>query len=210
MKKNALVFVGLSALLLGACGNSSEQPSDNAEPKQEQQAAEKEEVKTADNGMKVGETENDPQFGESTLYAIQDINQTVTSGNFDINLKSAGLSLLKPNDDVKQMLGVEGDQVTSLVLEMDVTHNADSTESIYPDQGTIVTNNGSQIEADIFPSDEIGGDFFGNATKSGKVTFLFDDDPETVNNIRYIVDAPHDEEYNPSGEQIDFSFDIEQ
>lgn len=37
MKKNTLVFVGLSALLLGACGNGGEQPSDNAESKQEQQ-----------------------------------------------------------------------------------------------------------------------------------------------------------------------------
>lgn len=166
------------------------------------------EDKSSDKKLKVGETTSDPDFGDMTLYAMQELDQTQTSGNFEIKLKDAGLAVLKPNDMVKEVLQIKGDQATMLTINMEITHNVDQTESIYPNQGTIVTNNGSQIDANMFVSEDVGGDFLGKVNKKGQVIFLFDDDVETVKNIRYIVKAPVDSEFYAAGEDLEFKFDI--
>lgn len=66
-----------------------------------------------------------------------------------------------------------------------VENNSDFDLDTYPDQATMVVN-GQQIEANMFMSDNVGGEILSGVQKEGIVTFDIPkmEDPEAINNIR--------------------------
>lgn len=75
-------------------------------------------------------------------------------------------------------------------LSIEVNNTTGKTISIYPDQGTLVVGN-EQVDADLWLSDSVGGDFMAGIMKEGGVVFLvMRTESDAISHVRYMVDAP--------------------
>lgn len=221
--KKLLLGLTASAFVLSACGGE-EAPEETTEPETEEVAdsepedlAETEEENQEDEDVEEteelepeeseeGESE-ETELGTLTTHSqILDINETQENGAFNISLINASLADLVVSDEFADWF--ESPEVTMVAMEIEVENTTGDTNSIYPDQGTIVTNTGQQIDADLLMSDEVGGDFLGEVTKSGTVFFFFEEDPAEIGTVRYIIDSGHDENFESFGEAIEFSVDF--
>ena len=52
--------------------------------------------------------------------------------------------------------------------------SADKIYTSYPDQATLVTSTGEQVEADLFLSDDLGGEIHEGVIKEGNVVFYLE------------------------------------
>lgn len=92
-----------------------------------------------------------------------------------------------------------------------IENTSDKDFNVYPDQGTLVIE-GQQIDADMWFSDDLGGEILHGVTKEGMVTFSIPkiSNVDNVPNIRLIWRANfdtnnYDEE---SSKDFDVSFDL--
>jgi len=232
LHKNILIF-GTSLLLLAACGideGSTEDADATEEPETEQVAedtdaedtgAEESEAETEDTTEGSDESSNEDsdtpeqqagdvieaEGGTRTVVATNyNINETVENGPFTVTLQNAQLSQFQPSPDFVDMFG--GEDLGMITVQVEVTNNSEDTNTIYPDQGIAVTDTGTQIDADLLMSDDVGGDFHGNVTKSGDVFFFFDGQAKEVSNVRYLVNSGSDENFESFGEDLEFSIDF--
>lgn len=200
-----LALFGTTALLLSACGgkDTSTQEEESVEPETEEV---EESVSVSEGEYKVGDT-LEADGGTSEVVAVNyGINETVENGDFTVTLKDARLLQFEPSPDFVDMF--EDESLPMIVFNIDVTNNSDATNTIYPDQGIAVTDTGQQIDAELLFSDDVGGDFLGQVTKSGEVLFLGEGDASEISNVRYIIGSGHDEEWESFGEDIEFSVDF--
>lgn len=217
LHKSLLLF-GASALMLDACGTNEE----SSETENTAEEAETEEV--ADDTVNEAETEENDETdtdtpeqeagdvieadgGTRTIIATNyNINEEQENGPFTITVKNAQLSQFQPSEDMVDFFG--GEDLGMVTLQLEVVNNSEETNLIYPDQGTVVTDTGQQIDAELFLSDDLGGEFYGEVTKTGDVFFFFDGQAEEVSNIRYLINSGTDEDFESFGEDIEFSIDF--
>lgn len=229
--KKLLVTLTASVFILGACatdegdtGSADEETEDvesvdDAETEADSEEAndespESEEDEEGDESAELepeetteGETE-ETELGLLTTYGrVLDINESQDNGPFTVTVLNANLTELEPSEMYADFF--DYDVVTAVAIEVQVENTVDETNTIYADQGTIVTNTGNQVDADIFFSDDVGGDFLGEVTKTGTVFFFFDGDTENIDNVRYIINSGHDEDWESFGEDLEFSISFE-
>lgn len=218
MKK--LLIIGLSAIALVACESLAEEDSSTSETNtteevestetsssEETSESSENETSTGDETEQIG-TVSESDIGTKTVNGINyDVAESLTTGPFTINVNKAQLSQFAVNTDYVEMLG--GEDLASVVIDLEVINDSEDTNAIYPDQGTIVTDTGAQVDAEVFLSDSVGGDFMGEVTKEGQVIFLWEGNSEEVSSIRYVVDGPYDEEFNSLGEELEFEIEFE-
>ncbi|WMM31804.1 hypothetical protein Q7C08_15815, partial [Shouchella clausii] len=88
-------------------------------------------------------------------------------------------------------------------------NSSDDTINFYIGQATITTNTGEQLEPDLLTSDHIGGEFIGAVNKSGSVRYMLESsDPNEIEWVRVLVDAPHDANFESVGDDIDVQIDF--
>lgn len=75
----------------------------------------------------------------------------------------------KINDEGKEVLG----SAVGFKIKIENT-TANKKYTTYPDQATLITSTGEQVEADIFLSDNVGGDIYEGVIKEGNVIFYLD------------------------------------
>lgn len=121
-------------------------------------------------------------------------------GPIDFKINSVQISRLMI-DEPSRAIFEDKEEVTLIILGVDVENMSDDTVSFYPDQAVLTTNTGEQIDAEMMFVDEIGGDFIGKVKKSGEIVFLAESDPKEITNIKYIVDGPSDENFEPLAEK---------
>lgn len=62
---------------------------------------------------------------------------------------------------------------TSVVgVKFNIENTTKETFSTFPDQATLVTSTGEQIDADLMQSDDLGGEIYEGVTKEGNVNFF--------------------------------------
>lgn len=234
MELKKVLLTGLaSTFLLTACGSDDTEPAaDEAEETTETESSEEseasaeeeteestdedtsdeeaaeEEVEEGDSPeQQVGDVIEEDGMTRTVVATNYGINETQESGPFTVTLLNAQIShLLIEDADTAEYFG--GDDLALVSFEVEVSNNSEDTNMIYPDQGTIVTNAGDQVEADIFMSDSVGGDFLGEVTKTGGVYFTYEGDPEEITNVRYIVGSGSDENFDNFSEDLEFSIDF--
>lgn len=201
--KRLIVGTSLTAaLLLAGCGETN---TDTSEEKTTE-VKEDETQETAAKEPEKKEEANDPNteksdFGmEKIQYKKDDLGITTKLGpmNFKINtVKTSRLMI----DEASRGMFEDKEEVTLIVLGVDVENTSDDTISFYPDQATLTTNTGEQIESELMFVDQIGGDFIGKVKKSGEVVFLAESEPKEITQIKYIVEGPSDANFEPLAEQ---------
>jgi hypothetical protein len=134
----------------------------------------------------------------------------VVIGPAKLTIKNVRVVDIIPSDDSADMLEAEtGGRVRSIVLDVESENTSDADISFYPDQMTITTDSGEQIEADIMLSDDVGGDFIGKVKKEGSIRFLTKNPEQDIKNITLVIDPPSSPEtYENIGEQVRLDFEI--
>lgn len=226
MELKKLLLLGLASTFILAACDDTETETETAvktddtteevvdeetteETEDEEPSEDIEEVVESDEDLpeqQVGDVIEDDGMTRTVIATSYGINEDLESGPFTVSLRNSQISHLEITDeDTADYFG--GDDLVMVSMQLDVQNDSTDTNTIYPDQGTIVTNTGNQIDADIWMSDSVGGDFLGEVTKSGDVFFFFEGDPEEISNVRYIIGSGHDEDFNSFGDDIEFSVD---
>ncbi len=203
--KNVLA-VGSIALLLTACGGKTNEVKNEPEKENKTNAAASVEnnKKTDSSVGKVDESE----FGRlEVIKEKKNINDVVESGPIKLTVTDIQISKVNPKPDYKSMFN-DKDEVTSVVVAVEVENTSDETISFYPDQGTLVTNTKEQKEAEIFLSDEVGGDFIGQVVKKGNIVFILDSKGDKINNLKFVFGNPSNSNFENVGEEITVTYDI--
>lgn len=196
MKKLVLGTSLAAALLLVGCGEESadtkkSEPAAAKTEKKEETKSEAKEV-AAKEEPKVEKSE----VGEKTpQYTNKSLGIKEKLGPINLSIDKIQTSRLKVSDAFKPTFG-DQDEVTTIVINMTLENTSDDTVSVYPEQATLTTNTGEQIEAELFLSDQIGGEFIGKVKKSGNILFVAKSQPKDITSIKYILDGPHDQELN--------------
>ena len=203
-----LLAVSVLSISLVACGGSSEQKAQTTPEQPKQEESKKEEPKKEESPADdtTGKEENS-EIGKRTIVKSQKgINIKKTSGPFEIIVTDIQVSKLETNDNSKSMFNNK-DEVTIVTIAMTVENKDKKTNSIYPDQGKIVTNTKEQKDVDLMLSDHLGGDFIGEVVKKGNIICVLDSKAEDITNLKYFIDPGHNSEtYQSFGEKVEFDF----
>lgn len=195
----SILLLAILSIGLVACGGGSNtdegQKNDNtAQEQKDDKGKEEKEVRKSELG---------------TLTVIKkkkDLNHVVQSGPMNLTINAIQAATLDVSHNYKEFF--EKDQVTIVTVEMKAENTSEDTISFYPDQAVLTTNTGEQVESDIFLSDDVGGDFYGKVNKKGNVIFVLESPAEDITDIKLIIDAAIDENWNSLSKnlQIEFSF----
>lgn len=209
IRKSLILFFSCGLLLAG-CGQKT---ASNPEVSSNDTTAELAtsvglEKETSVESEDTSDTEvSESELGKITRLAVKkNLDQTLESGPFKITVEAIQKAQLQPSEDYIEIMG--GDDLAVVAVQVLVEHESEDTNAIYPDQSTIVTNTKKQIDADLFLSDSVGGDFIGPVNKDGEVFFIFDDKAEEITSFKYIVGSAHDENYDNFGEDLIFEFEF--
>ena len=208
--KKFLILILISLLTLGlvACGNSGNGESKDASSKQ-QHSTESNQTSNEDDSSNNNEGEvTENEIGKITVVnKKKDINQTFQSGPVNLTINAIQTATLEPSESYKDMFDGK-EKLTIVTINMKTENTSDDTVGIYPNQAVLTTNTGEQVDADIWLSDDLGGDFYGKVSKEGDVIFQLDSPAEEISNMKLIIEGAHDTDYNSLSEQlhIDLSF----
>lgn len=208
MNKNIrnVLAVGSIALLLTACGGKTNEVK-NEPAKNNKANAET----TVENNKKtdssVGKVDKSELGRVEVIKEKKNINDLFESGPIKLTITDIQISKVNPSPNYKSMFN-DKDEVTSVVLAVEVENTSDETISFFPDQGTVVTNTKEQKVAEVFLSDEVGGDFIGQVKKKGNIIFILDSNAEEINNVKFVLGNASNANFESVGEEITVTYDI--
>lgn len=189
-----------SSMMLVACGSGDSAEEDTSTEEGTEQVEEGKES--------VGDVIEAEGGTREVISVANGINETIENGDFSITLREAQLSEFDPKGEMEEVFGK--DPVGMVTANFEVKYKGEDTGTIYPDQSTLVTNTGHQVEAELFLSDSVGGEFYGEVTKEGEVFYIFDskEDVKEIDNVRIIVGSGQNEDWESFGEDLEFSIDF--
>lgn len=210
-----LLFALVLSVGLAACGSEGSD-SEAGTNNNDNSADENENVEQDDNESKDEGSENEDkaddgnvqesEIGKMTItYKNKELEENAESGPITLSVSALQVGELEVAEDYKEIFDNK-DKLTAITMELKAENSSDDTVGIYPDQATITTDAGDQVDADVFLSDQVGGDFIGKVKKEGSVYFFVDTPAEEIGQINLIVDGAHDEDYESIGDQIKMSF----
>ena len=204
MKRYGLVLALPLALLVG-CGEADELKTT---------ATDTEEVVAAETEQQTAEPKEEADVQESELGSNQiymknkalDVNETIGSIQFAID--KVQTSRLTVAEAYRELFDGK-EAVTVVAMNVIVENTIDDTVSFHPNQATLVTNTGEQVTADLWHSDDVGGEFLGKVKKEGNVLFFVAAMPEELTEVRFIVDGPFDANYEQIAEdRYEYKIDV--
>lgn len=213
MKKLKLIVAVTSLSLLIGCAkkdDKQEQSSDNAQKNAQvtkitdnnknKSAKSKSDTEMTSESV-IGEEAN-LEFGKKVIKkAAINLNETHESGPFRVRLNNITINELTPTKDFVEYFGTS-DTFTMILVNLTVENTSDETNSIYPEQSSLVTNTKEQLVCDGSLSEAIGGEYIGKVIKEGSILFYTTTKPEEINSVKLVIDAPHDENLDPIGDKI--------
>ncbi|MGN1400972.1 MAG: hypothetical protein ACI4XL_05665 [Bacillus sp. (in: firmicutes)] len=152
----------VAALALAACGNEATEELDKND-------TEKAAAKT--DGAKSDSESKDKKKEEDIWTYYEDANWEGTFEDLHFNIQKVVVSDKAPE------INDEGEEVTGSAVGFKMQMENKSTDKIYtsyPDQATLVTSTGEQVEADMFTSDSLGGEIHEGVIKEGNVIFYLE------------------------------------
>lgn len=224
MKKNYLfVTIGLvSAITLSACGGGEDTNASDKNNDTEQETTENAESETTSSDESEFEENEEEETDGEWEYQVGDTNEDgslklLARNDTSETIETASISLDFPQVTVAEVVEWPADladyydfEPTGVIqIDVEVLNSSEETINFYIGQATITTSTGEQLEPDFLSSDHIGGEFIGSVNKSGSVRYMLESsDPNEIEWVRVLVDAPHDENFESVGDDIDVQIDF--
>jgi hypothetical protein len=228
MKKLSMIVLSLGlAVSLMACGTEADEATEdgntpdteNVEESASEEVGEYEADEATEEEPQAEETEADSKWetqvgetvenegGKFTLIARNDEVETQETGPMILNIPQVNATSATLKGDVADFL--ETDAIEYIQIDMEVENTSEDTITFYPAQATITTSTGEQLESDMWLSDHIDGDFFGQVKQEGSQYFILEKSKaEDIEWVRVIINAPLDEDWNNVGEKLDFRVEL--
>lgn len=154
----------------------------------------------------IGETYTN-ELGETTLTKVGEEDVETSSGPIDMTLSEVSTWDTTLSTDYQQILEMPAD-ITYVQVRVTAENTSEEDISFYPDQSTISTSEGDQVDANMFMSNSFGTEFLAETEKEGYVYFLLPDaEADAIESIRFTTDAPFSEE---TFEPVDGAEDIDE
>ena len=209
MKKLIFSATLLLSLGLAACGDELDIKED-ATPAAETEKAETKtdpaDKEASDNEDKTGEvTESD--LGTMTiLYQNKELNTPIVSGPVNASLNKVQVAKLEVSEAYKETFDNQ-DIATIITIEAIAENTVDDTTNFYLDQATLVTDTGQQVDADLFFSDSVGGEFLGKVKKEGNIIWVLKHD-EDIKKITLHANGASNGDYTTVGEDVKVEIEL--
>src|SRR5690625_1755724 len=197
----------------------SDEEEDKEEEKDEDKDKDKEKAKDEDKKAKskdkkesnkdnllMGVDEN--MVKNVDVVSQQELGESLEFGPLHLDISKVQLSEVEIGEDYVDMF--EGKEELSLVtFEMRAENTSDKDVTFYPDQSTMTTSAGEQVETAFLMNDQLGGDFFGEVWKEGTVSFAIDSPVEELEHITLIITPGYDDDYNDLGKQVKLKIELD-
>src|SRR5690625_937884 len=142
------------------------------------------------------------------VVSQQELGESLEFGPLHLDISKVQLSEVEIGEDYVDMF--EGKEELSLVtFEMRAENTSDKDVTFYPDQSTMTTSAGEQVETAFLMNDQLGGDFFGEVWKEGTVSFAIDSPVEELEHITLIITPGYDDDYNDLGKQVKLKIELD-
>lgn len=193
---------------LVACGGESSNGNNEKVPKESASTQNKDNKDdSSKEATKEDDTVQESDIGKMTIvYKNKDLNENAESGPMSLTINAIQLGELEVAEDYKEIFD-DKDKLTVVTIQMKAENSSDDTIGFYPDQATITTDAGDQVDADMLLSEQVGGDFIGKVKKEGQVFFLVDTPASEIGQVNLIIDGAHNEDFEEVGKQIKLSFE---
>ncbi|WP_197046744.1 LptM family lipoprotein [Oceanobacillus salinisoli] len=221
MKKFILLLMAIVLTsVLVACGSESSEEenneSANAAGESQEESVESGEDSEAEAEGEESNSEEAADEGDvlesdvGTLNVVKknkDMEEVFTSGPMEISILGVQTADLEPSESYGEFFDNK-DKVTIVTVAMKAENTSEDTISMYPNQATLTTNAGDQVDADLWLSDSVGGEFFGPTKKEGEVIFQLDTPAEEIESIKLIISGAHDENFETVGEDLQIEIEL--
>lgn len=217
MKKKivSLLLIAVMTLSLVACGDNGEEVESEKEVVTEEETTEadvQEETEEPADDSTTGEIVEEGGLRKEPIITDKELNKTGETGPFKYSINAIQVSkLTATNDEMAELLSIEKDkEVALVVMDVSVENTTEDTNSIYFDQATLTTNTKEQVTADFMLSDYIEGEYLGAVIHEGSIYFILPNtNADDLTTITLHVDAPHDENFEPIGDDVKVELSFE-
>ncbi|MBR2077273.1 MAG: hypothetical protein IKG65_05230 [Exiguobacterium sp.] len=195
MKRFGLLVAVPLALLVG-CGEADElkTTATDTEEVAEAEASAPEEATTENEDVQESELGTNKIYMKNKALTIAE-----TMGPIQFAIDKVQTSRLRVAEAYRDSFDGQ-EEVTVVAMNMLAENTVDETMSFHPNQATLVTNTGEQVEADLFFSDDVGGEFLGKVKKEGNVLFFVKAKPEELTDLKVVIDGPFNENFDKVAE----------
>ena len=195
MKRFGLLVAVPLALLVG-CGEADELKTTTTDTEEvaEAEASAPEEATTENEDVQESELGTNKIYMKNKALTIAE-----TMGPIQFAIDKVQTSRLRVAEAYRDSFDGQ-EEVTVVAMNMLAENTVDETMSFHPNQATLVTNTGEQVEADLFFSDDVGGEFLGKVKKEGNVLFFVKAKPEELTDLKVVIDGPFNENFDKVAE----------
>ena len=202
MKKKILTLCLAAIMCVGfaACGGTASDDSSVLSSETEKQT-----------DSDVGKVTEQDGMRKEVVYTNNSLDISGESGPIKYTATDIQVSkLTATTDSTASLLDLEKDKEYAVVVaHFDVENTSDETISFYPDQSVMTTNTKEQINASLFLSDSVGGDFIGKVKKSGNVIFILkNSSADDLANVTIHIDAPHNDSFDSVGDPVEINIPV--
>lgn len=200
LKKHTITLGAILLLggVLTACNDAPEINGENSEAKTGENATKKVDAKP--------EKEEEKEADIWTYY--DDANWSDDFNGLQMEIQKVVVTENAPTAED------EGAEESAVGMKFRMENTTDHKFEAYPDQATLVTSTGEQIEADMFLSDNIGGEIDKGVIKEGDVLFYLErGEAEAVEWVKFewfVTDVELDEsgDYDNSMKTIEVELEL--
>jgi hypothetical protein len=202
MKKKILTLclAAIMCVSFAACGGTASDDSSVLSSETEKQT-----------DSDVGKVTEQDGMRKEVVYTNNSLDISGESGPIKYTVTDIQVSkLTATTDSTASLLDLEKDKEYAVVVaHFDVENTSDETISFYPDQSVMTTNTKEQINASLFLSDSVGGDFIGKVKKSGNVIFILkNSSADDLANVTIHIDAPHNDSFDSVGDPVEINIPV--
>ncbi len=201
--RKKLIFSAALVLSLGLAACGEEKVKDEETPKEEAQkpvSTDNEREGPAEESDGVGETTESALGKLTVLYKDKELNRTVNNGPVNATLNKIQLATLEPSESYKESFDGQ-DKVTVVTIKASAENTVDNTINYDLNQAKLVTDTGQQVNADIWFSDDIGGEFLGKVKKNGNIIWILKHD-EAVKKVTLHISGASNDTFDHIGEDL--------
>lgn len=202
--KRAISMILATILIFSICGSALA-----AKPKKALVEINGSTISVRDDGT--GESGNNNGLKKTVILTNKNIGYNGVCGPFKFEIQGIQVAKIRATtSSVASVLGIEKGKDAALVgIQLEVENTSDEDITWYPYMSTIVTSDKEQVDSDVFMSDSVGGEFFGNVAKQGQIYFICKNtDADKLSYFQWRVDHPFDEKYNDVGEDLKIKFEF--
>ncbi|MGE7676282.1 hypothetical protein ACQKMV_22425 [Lysinibacillus sp. NPDC094403] len=199
--KKKLIFSAALVLSLGLAGCGADSSKEDKPKEETKTAASAESSKKSDSKADSGQETTESELGKLTvLYKDKELNTPVNNGPVKATLDKIQLSTLEPSESYKDTFDGK-DKVTIVTIEASTENTVDETINYYLDQAKLVTDTGQQVDANLWFSDDVGGEFLGKVKKNGNIIWVLKHD-ENIKKVTLHISGASNEKIDRVGEDL--------